>query len=44
MFWIETSDDTAQFPSKPGLEEVGGKPTEEYASTHGDAEGLEYFL
>ena len=37
-------DHTAQFGALNLFEEVGGARTAEYASTHGDAEDVEYFL
>ncbi len=44
MFWIDIFEHTAQFGARKPVEEVGGAPTGEYASTHGNAERMEYFL
>ena len=44
MFWIDVTEHTAQFAAGSGFEEVGGKASGGYASAHGNAEGLEYFL
>jgi hypothetical protein len=44
MFWIDVFEHTAQFGTPNPFEEVGGAPAGEYASTHGDAEDVEYFL
>ena len=44
MFRIEPPEQTREFEDTSAIEEVGGPRIARYASAHGDAQGLEYFL
>lgn len=44
MFRIDTREQTREFVETSAIEEVGGPRIARYASAHGDAQGLEYFL